>query len=355
MAAWEAEAPDTGEAAGVRPVPPPTPSGATADLEAAFVEGLAIDVDESEATREAGEALSDGTSPIAAEDPSRAMTEEAFGASARTAVWIETETEPPIEFEVELEPEAEAPQPPPGAAEEASAAEAPATSDWRRLARSLSHEIRNPLVSIRTFAELLPEHFEDASFRERFTELVGRDVRHIDDVIDRLARAAEREKPEPAAVDVSAMIERLLDARRTEIGERRLLVLRELEREAPVAWADAQSLEIALSGLLDRALASLPERGDLFVATRRIERGSDGAPRLRVLMRHHSPELAGVGSTAVPDAALAANAIEYVLAETVVSASGGRLTIDATDAQETLILIDLRTPADAATAGGEGA
>jgi hypothetical protein len=39
--------------------------------------------------------------------------------------------------------------------------------------------------------------------------------------------------------------------------------------------------------------------------------------------------------------------LEYVLAQTVVEAGGGSLTIDATDAQETVILVDLRTPGTA--------
>ena len=217
-------------------------------------------------------------------------------------------------------------------------------ADWRRLARSLSHEIRNPLVSIRTFTELLPEHFADPAFRERFTELVGRDVAHIDKVISRLARAAERESHEASRVDVSAMIEGLLDERRDQIAQDRLLVLRELERDVPIAWADAQSLEVALAGLLDRALASLPERGDLFVATRRIERAADGRPRLRVLLRHRNPELAAFDGSGLEELSSAANVLEYVLAETIVESSGGTLTIDSTDARETLILVDLQTP-----------
>lgn len=227
----------------------------------------------------------------------------------------------------------------------AAGASGPAPSGWRRLARSLSHEIRNPLVSIRTFAELLPEHFADESFRARFTELVGRDVAHIDEVISRLASAAEREKLETSPVDVSELIEKLLDERREQIGQGRLLVLRELERDAPIAWADAHALEIALAGLLDRALASLPERGDLFVATRRIERAADGDPRLRVLLRHHNPELGASDGSGLEELGSAANVLEYVLAETIVETHGGTLTIDSTDAQETLILVDLRTPA----------
>jgi hypothetical protein len=146
-------------------------------------------------------------------------------------------------------------------------------------------------------------------------------------------------------VDVSALIERLLDERRERIGQGRLLVLRELEREDPLAWVDAHALEVALSGLLDRALDALPERGDLFVATRRIERAADGAPRLRVLLRHHNPELGARDGSGLEELGSAANVLEYVLAETIIEAGDGTLTIDSTDAQETLILVDLRTPA----------
>jgi len=299
------------------PAEAPAPSEASSDLERAFEEGLPEDANSDVALAGAGLEASD---PIgtADGDVSTEMSAETF-----------------------LVAEDAAAGPPPGTSAES----------WRRLARSLSHEIRNPLVSIRTFTELLPEHFEDADFRARFTELVGRDVAHIDEVVGRLASAAAQEKIEAAPIDVSALLERLLDDRREAIGERRLLVLRELERDAPIAWGDPTSLEIALAGLLDRALASLPERGDLFVATRRIDRSADGTPRLRILLRHHdpngrgAPELGAGDTSGVADVEATANVLEYVLAETIVEASGGQLTVDASDAQETLVLVDLRTPA----------
>ncbi len=211
---------------------------------------------------------------------------------------------------------------------------------WRRLARSLAHEIRNPLVSIRTFTELLPEHYADETFRARFKELVGKDVAHIQDVVSRLSKAADRDHFAAEPVDVSGLIERLLAARRERIGKSRLVVLSELEQASPRALADADALETALSGLIDRALDSLPERGDLFIATRRIERAGDGRPRLRVLLRHHDPRASGMGGELDP----VSHILEYVLAETIVTALGGRLTIDPTQGPETLIVIDLPTP-----------
>ena len=291
------------------------PSEANADLERAFAEGLP-----EFPNGEASEARDTFHAPDSLEPAGDVSTELGLEAFAQAAA---------------LRPS------PPEAGRES----------WRRLARSLSHEIRNPLVSIRTFTKLLDEHYEDAEFRERFRDLVGRDVAHIDEVIGLLSSAAAQEKVESNPVDVSALLERLLDARRDSIGERRLLVLRELEREAPIAWADPPGLEVALAGLLDRALASLPERGDLFVATRRIDRAADGQPRLRILLRHHDPERRGGGElgagdrSGVSDVGAAANVLEYVLAETIVEGAGGRLTVDATDAAETLILVDLPTPA----------
>ncbi|MBK7949615.1 MAG: hypothetical protein IPK00_12950 [Deltaproteobacteria bacterium] len=217
---------------------------------------------------------------------------------------------------------------------------------WRRLARSLAHEIRNPLVSIRTFTELLPDHYADETFRIRFKELVGKDVAHIQDVVARLARAAERDRLQSLPVDVSSLVERLLESRRERIAGRRLVVLSELERDAPQALADTDALETALAGLVDRALDSLPDRGDLFVTTRHIPRAGDGRPRLRVLLRHHNPLASGLSGELDP----VNHILEYVLAETLVSAQGGQLTIDPTLGPETLIVIDLPAPPSSADA-----
>lgn len=216
-------------------------------------------------------------------------------------------------------------------------AAAVADPSWRRLARSLAHEIRNPLVSIRTFTELLPDHYADETFRARFKELVGQDVSHIQNVVTRLAQAAERDPLERKPVDVSALIERLLAARRETIVRRRLVVLCELERERPQAEADAPALELALGGLLDRALDALPDRGDLFLTTRRLGGELEEAPWLRLLLRHHDPAGGGAGGELDP----LSHILEYVLAETIVTAQGGRMTIDPSLGPQTLIVIDL--------------
>ena len=62
------------------------------------------------------------------------------------------------------------------------------------LAAGMAHEIKNPLQSIKTFTQLLPERFQDADFRNTFTAIVPPEVQRIDRIVSRLLDFA-RPKP----------------------------------------------------------------------------------------------------------------------------------------------------------------
>jgi len=251
-----------------------------------------------------------------------------------------------------VEPEAEAAgrveTPPPSSGRGAATAPTPQEAEesaerLRQLVGSIAHEIRNPLVAVRTFAQLLPERYQDPEFRRRAADIVGADVRRIEHVVDRLARFAELSEPETKPVDVAGLLETLLEGQREVIQRRRLVVLTELDRTAPHALGDPEQLRFALEALLGKCLELVPERGDLYFASKHHADGLDGAPCLRVLVRFRSPgELDGRGE--VPGVSVAEAALEMVVARSVVRAHGGRMTVSSGDARETVVVVDLPAP-----------
>ena len=54
------------------------------------------------------------------------------------------------------------------------------------LGANFAHEIRNPIQSVRTLAELLPVHYGDKEFREKFFSLVGSEVARMEHLVSQL-------------------------------------------------------------------------------------------------------------------------------------------------------------------------
>jgi nitrogen-specific signal transduction histidine kinase len=59
-----------------------------------------------------------------------------------------------------------------------------------RVLLRLTDEIKNPLVSIYTFLELLPNRYEDPEFRETFLSVVGKDTQRLISLVDKLITLA---------------------------------------------------------------------------------------------------------------------------------------------------------------------
>ena len=239
---------------------------------------------------------------------------------------------------------APAPAPAPrreGAPEEAVVAR-PAGIPVPALARALSHELGNPMVSLRTFLQLLPERYDDPTFRDDFRFQVERDLERVEERLHRLADFGGLGDPEgapPAQVDVCALVEELLNARRDSINARSLLVLRELEDERPNALGHPERLRFAFAALLDGALEAAPNGADLYVACRHHPRGLGDRPAMRILVRFHTDRaVAGLAGE---------DPIELgpLLAKDVIEGLGGRMSFDSTEADERVLLVDLPAPA----------
>ena len=214
----------------------------------------------------------------------------------------------------------------------------------RRFLASISQELGNSVIPLRTAATPPPESFNDPEFRTRFGEVVQTDSRRIEEVSARLSRFTSFGPPARKALDLSALLDTLVDEQRPDLEVRQVLLLRELERDQPRVLGDPVQIRFGLEALLRRALQLVKVRGDLYLASRFHPHGLRGAPSIRVLLRFHTAaRILPTGS--VEGASLSETALDLLLIEAIVRAHGGRFTLDAGESMETVVLIDLPAPA----------
>ncbi|MBI3636662.1 MAG: GAF domain-containing protein [Candidatus Rokubacteria bacterium] len=89
------------------------------------------------------------------------------------------------------------------------------TEEFQLLARvvaRIADEIKNPLVSINTFVELIDERYDDADFRKLFSSVVRRDVRRLVQVFEKLAGLVSEGELNFSMVDAHAVVDEVVTA-----------------------------------------------------------------------------------------------------------------------------------------------
>jgi len=81
-----------------------------------------------------------------------------------------------------------------------------------RVVARIADEIKNPLVSINTFIELIGERYDDPDFRRHFSFVVRRDVRRLVEVFEKLAGLVTEGELNFSVVDAREVVGQLVDA-----------------------------------------------------------------------------------------------------------------------------------------------
>jgi PAS domain S-box-containing protein len=135
------------------------------------------------------------------------------------------------------------------------------------LAAGMAHEIKNPLVSIKTFTQLLPERYEDHDFRETFFSLVGNEIKRIDQIVNQLLRFSRPSKPNLAPIALHDILTNTLNLMAQQMRQSTVQLIRKLEAPSDRIQADGDQLNQAFINFALNAIESMPAGGTLTVTT----------------------------------------------------------------------------------------
>jgi PAS domain S-box-containing protein len=135
------------------------------------------------------------------------------------------------------------------------------------LSAGMAHEIKNPLVSIKTFAQLLPERYQDSDFRETFSNLIGHEIERIDSLVNQLLRFARPAKPILKPMHVHEILEKSLLLVGHRLYQKDIKLTRSWEANVDTIRADADQLEQVFLNFFINAMDAMKTGGELNVRT----------------------------------------------------------------------------------------
>lgn len=135
------------------------------------------------------------------------------------------------------------------------------------LSAGMAHEIKNPLVSIKTFAQLLPERYLDSDFRETFSNLIGHEIDRIDSLVNQLLRFARPAKPLLKPMHVHTILEKSLQLVGHRLYHKEIKLTRSWQADVDTIRADADQLEQVFLNFFLNAMEAMKPGGEMVVST----------------------------------------------------------------------------------------
>ncbi|HUY87924.1 MAG TPA: HAMP domain-containing sensor histidine kinase [Pirellulales bacterium] len=136
-------------------------------------------------------------------------------------------------------------------------------------AAGAGHEINNPIAVIAGRAQLFLRSERDPE-RRRELAVMNAQAMRVYEMISDMMLFARPPEPKPAACDVSARVDRVIDELRSRAADRRIEIVREGPVEPLAIQADEVQLMAAVRALLENSLEALPEGGRIAISLQRV-------------------------------------------------------------------------------------
>jgi len=200
----------------------------------------------------------------------------------------------------------------------------------------LAHELKNPMVTIKTFAQLLGDRYQDENFRARFQEIVGDDIERMDDLLEVMIEFADFAQPKPSKV---------------ALGDKLLGVAKEIQsesnqRQTRFEWKrngadhEVRTDESQLTFILRNVLLTVLSNAKLGseIAVEIAPKGSVTIAYLREGARVTSITHYLTDSAAQPNSGILP--LRILLAQQLVERNGGRFVMDQSDPDKDIFRLE---------------
>jgi signal transduction histidine kinase len=136
------------------------------------------------------------------------------------------------------------------------------------LAAGMAHEIKNPLTSIKTFTEYMPQKHNDPGFVDKFHKIVAQEVDKINTIVQQLL---DFSKPKPLNLrpsDIHETLEQTLSLLNNDLIKYKIKVTKNYDNSLPLLLIDHQQMQQVFLNLFLNAIEAMKDGGTLTISTK---------------------------------------------------------------------------------------
>ncbi len=134
------------------------------------------------------------------------------------------------------------------------------------LAAGMAHEIKNPLTSIKTFAEYLPQKYDDPGFREKFSRIVVDEVDRVNNIVKQLLEFSKPKELELKPESITDILDDTLNLLNSNLLKNKIEVVKNY-KYTPTISVDKNQLKQAFLNIFINSIQAMPNGGMLSVGT----------------------------------------------------------------------------------------
>ena len=134
-----------------------------------------------------------------------------------------------------------------------------------QMAAGVAHEIKNPLTSVRTFAQLVSRKHHDSQFVEKFDQIVPRELDRINFIVEELLELARPARLHCAPVALPDLLQRVVETYSERLQQQSIRLKTDWAGALPPLLADAEHLHRSFANIVLNAIEAMPTGGELHI------------------------------------------------------------------------------------------
>ena len=133
-----------------------------------------------------------------------------------------------------------------------------------KAATSIAHELKNSLVLVKTFIQMLPKRHKDEKFIEEFSKMIPRELDSWNRMLKNMMDFSSLEKITMEYLDVNIILQDILDLAKFRVSQKNIHFNVSIQSDLPMIFGNADKLKQVILNLINNSIDAT-ESGDTIV------------------------------------------------------------------------------------------